>query len=91
MAVDLGRDSRVAMAKDALNGGGVRASHHQERCGRVAKIVKADLPHLGARPELHLALRAASQTRVSCLFRVTASLATTTMHVAGNDSGATKG
>jgi hypothetical protein len=64
VAVDLGRDARVLVAHDPLDSGQVGALHEQERRGRVAQVVKAQLPYLADRAELELADRAAARVRV---------------------------
>jgi hypothetical protein len=64
VAVDLGRDARVLVPHDPLHRGQVGALHKQERGGRVAQVVKAQLPYLANRTELELADRAAARVRV---------------------------
>ncbi|MGA9657128.1 MAG: hypothetical protein WBV96_24795 [Polyangia bacterium] len=76
------------MAKDALNGRRIRARHHEQRRGRVAQVVEADLPHQRPRPELHLALRATPQVGVLRHLGMPASLPSADVAVAGHDPGA---
>ena len=56
----------------------------------MAKVVKADLPHQGPRPELHFAFGAAPQLSVRHLLGVATSLSTTDMAIPGDDPSATK-
>lgn len=74
VAVDLGREARVAVAEDALNGRGVGARHHQERSGRVPQIVEPNVSKLCLRPELHPVRWTASNHRVGREFTVRTSL-----------------
>jgi hypothetical protein len=51
VAIDLGRDPRIAVAKDPLHGGRVRAGPEQQAGRGVAEIVKADFPDQRLRPD----------------------------------------
>jgi hypothetical protein len=44
VAVHLGGDPRGAVAEDALDGGWVRAGHHEQAPGGVAEVVEPDHP-----------------------------------------------
>jgi hypothetical protein len=78
--VDLGRDTRVLMAHDPLDGGQVGALYEQQRRGRVAEVVKAKLPDIADREELELAGRAAA--RVPCCPREPVASAEQTLLIA---------
>jgi hypothetical protein len=76
---------------DALDGGWVRARHHEQRSGRVPEMVEANRTHEAVRPELHVALGAATQDRVGRLIAMTAAVATAGVAVGGDDPGASEG
>ncbi len=42
MAIDVGRDPNVGVAKDALHGRWIRPEHHQQRSRRVAGVVEPE-------------------------------------------------
>jgi hypothetical protein len=72
---------------DSLHGRQVGSAHEQQRGGRVAEMVEADLPDLADREELEAALRTATQVRVSPGLAVPAALAPTLVDVAGDETG----
>ncbi len=52
--VDLGRDARVLVAHDPLDGRQVGTPHEQQRRRRVPQVMEPQLPHLADRNNLKL-------------------------------------
>ncbi|HEX5141112.1 MAG TPA: hypothetical protein VFX19_09220 [Dehalococcoidia bacterium] len=72
MPVGLGRDARIAVAEDALDGARVHAGHHEEARSGVAEAVESDATDARLWPELHAVGWAATQLIIGCELRVTA-------------------
>jgi hypothetical protein len=89
--VDLGRDARVLVAHDPLDCGQVSPLHEQERRGRVAKVVEAQLPDLADREELELAGRAAARVRIGSWLVVATALPPALVDVARHEARAAHG
>jgi hypothetical protein len=88
VAVDLGRDARVLVAHDPLDGGQVGALHEQQRGRRVAEVVEPKLPDLADGEQLQLTDRTASGVRVGRGLLVTAALPPALVDVARHDARA---
>ena len=75
MAIGLGGEAGIGVAKDSLDRRHVGAAHEEERRGRVAQVMEPDRSNLPRRPELHLAARTPAKIAVSGGLDVAAVLA----------------
>jgi hypothetical protein len=91
VAVHVRGRADVRVAEDPLHRDRAGAEHHQQRRGGVARVVEPERRHLTDRPELEVALGAATQVSVGRLLAVAAARAATLMHVAGHDLRAPEG
>ena len=91
VAIDLGGDPGVAVAKDPLHRGRVRSGHQEQRTGRVAQVVEPNRPNLGLGPELHSVDRAVAKLGILCRVPVAAAFLATNMNIRGDDARMGKG
>ena len=86
MAVGLGREAGIGVAKDSLDRRHIGAAHEEERRGRVAQVMEPDRTHLSRRPELHLAARTPAEITVARGLPMAAALASALVDPALDDS-----